>query len=89
MKIKESFVLVRRDGQNFVECTDKTNSSFNTSLSLSATAAFLFRQLKKKPQTKEELFKTLLETFDISTVLALNDIDTFIKILGKNGILEE
>ena len=89
MKIKESFVLVRRDGQNFIECTDKSNTFFNSSVSLNTTAAFLFRQLKKKPQTKEELLSTLLDTFDISTVLALNDIDIFIKTLGKNGILEE
>ncbi len=88
MKIKENFVLVRRDGQNFIECTDK-NTVFNTSLSLNTSAAFLFRQLKKKPQTKEELLKTLLDTFDISTILALNDIDVFIKTLEKNGILEK
>lgn len=89
MKIKESFVLIRRDGQNFIECTDKNNTLFNTSLSLNTSAAFLFRQLKKKPQSKEELLKALLDMFEISTVLALNDIDMFIKILKKNGILEE
>ena len=56
---------------------------------LGETTAFLFERLLEKERSKEELLNLLLNNFDVSTVLALNDIDVFIRILKENGVMEE
>lgn len=89
MKICDNFILVRRDGQNYIECKNPSDCTLQSSVSLNETAAFLFKTLKESPKTKEELLHALLDNYEISTVLALNDIDVFVKTLKGNGIIEE
>lgn len=88
MKLKKGFILKRENGQNVVLCTDKS-INFNSSIMLGETNAFLFEKLLEKERSKEELLNLILENYDVSTVLALNDIDVFIRILKENGVLEE
>ena len=88
MKLKKGFILKRENGQNVVLCTDKS-INFNSSIMLGETTAFLFERLLEKERSKEELLNLLLDNFDVSTVLALNDIDVFIRILKENGVMEE
>ena len=88
MKLKKGFILKRENGQNVVLCTDKS-INFNSSIMLGETNAFLFEKLLEKERSKEELLNLLLDNFDVSTVLALNDIDVFIRILKENGVMEE
>ena len=88
MKLKNGFILKRENGQNFIVCTDK-NCHFNSSIMLDTTNAFLFEKLLEKERSKEELFNLILQNFDVSTVLALNNIDMFIRILKENGVIEE
>lgn len=87
MKLRNGFELKKYDGQYQVVCTDKT-VSFNNSIILGETSAFLWKQLSTGEKSKEELLNSLLSNFDISTVLALSDIDAFVKILSRNGIIE-
>lgn len=89
MRIKEGFTLKNIHGQNFIVYTGTDLTDFTRSISLSATSSFLWEKLREGEKSKEELFKLLLECFDISTVLALNDIDVFVKTLKKDGIIEE
>ena len=56
---------------------------------MTETSAYLWDLLQNENATKEQMLHGLLNKFDISTVLALNDIDVFIRILKENGILEE
>ena len=49
----------------------------------------MWNLLQNGNPTKEELLNGLLDNFNISTVLALNDIDVFIRTLKENGIIEE
>ncbi|MBP3706480.1 MAG: PqqD family protein [Clostridia bacterium] len=88
MKLKNGFVLKKENGQNIIVCTDKT-ISFDNIIMLNETNALLFERLSEGPRTKEELLNLLLDEFDISTILALNDIDVFIKTLKQNGVIEE
>lgn len=85
MKIREGFSLKNIDGENVVF---STNPDFNSTIVLSETATFLWNQLENGAKTKEQLMNLLLDAYDISTVLALNDIDMFVKILEQNGIVE-
>ena len=49
----------------------------------------LWNLLQNENVTKEQMLNGLLENFDISIVLALSDIDVFIRTLTEHGILDE
>lgn len=85
MKIKEEYSLITENGQNIVVCKNK---GFSNSIILSHISAAIFNKLKEKDCSKEELLHFLLDNFDISTVLALSDLDIFIKLMKENDILE-
>lgn len=89
MKIKQEFSLKNKNGQSIIVCDKNINRNFNSAIMLTDTSAYLWNLLKTNNTTKEEMLTGLLENFDISTVLALNNIDIFIKTLKENGILEE
>lgn len=89
MRIKEGFELKNIHGRNIIIYSGESIKDFTRSIALSSTSAFLWDKLKEGEKTKEELLNLLLKSFDISTVLALNDIDIFIKTLKKDGIIEE
>lgn len=89
MRIKEGFYLKKENGQTAVVCDKAVQKDYNATIFLTETAVCLWEMVSKGDATKEQLLNALLEKFDISTVLALNDIDVFIKTLKENGILEE
>lgn len=89
MKIKSGFELVDRSGQKVIVYKGSEKIPFNQTIVLSETATFLWNFLKKGEATKAQCLNALIESFDISTVLALGDIDTFVKTLKANGILED
>ena len=88
MKIKPGFTLKNNSGQNTIVATRENSVPLNDTITLSETTAYLWELLCKQDMTKEELLHALLNKFDISTVLALNDIDVFVKAMKESGILE-
>ena len=82
MKLLAGFELKTIDGTQII-------TGNGVSLPVSETSALLFGELQKGEKTKEQLMHLLLDNFDISTVLALNNIDMFVKTLSQNGIIEE
>ena len=56
---------------------------------LTETALFLWKMLENGNPTKSEMLNALLDNFEISTVLALGDIDVFLRTMRENGIIEE
>lgn len=82
MKVKGNFVFIDQD----LSIVNSDNNEEKIYLS-NERAAFLWNYISKKEATKEELLHALLDNFDISTVLALNDIDVFLKQLNESGIL--
>ena len=88
MKIKDGFELVNRSGVYVVECKNGTvNAPFN-SITLTDTAVFLWNLLKERDVTKTEMLGAVIDNFEISTVLALGDIDVFVRTMKENGIIE-
>ena len=63
---------------NIGDCILKTNTSL-----------FLWNRLKNGDVSKSQMLDALHDNFDISTVLALSDIDIFIRTMRENGIIEE
>ncbi len=88
MKIKQGFSLKTEDGQTVIVCDKAINKDFNSTIFLTDRSVFLWNLVKSNDVTKEQMLNGLLQNFDISTVLALNDIDVFIRTLIENGIAE-
>lgn len=89
MKIKQGFSLKKENDEVMIICDKNIHRNFNSIILLSDTSAYLWELLQNGNSTKEQMLNGLLQKFDISTVLALSDIDVFIKTLKENGILEE
>ncbi len=88
MKIKEGFELVNHSGQNIIVSKGKAVDAPYNAIALTDTAVFLWNLLKEKDVTKTDMLNALIENFDISTVLALGDIDVFVRTMKENGIIE-
>ena len=88
MKIKSGFKLIQRSGQNVVVPEYLNTVEQENVILLNETAAFLWNLLLEKDLTKTEMLNALIENFDISTVLALGDIDVFVRTMKENGIIE-
>lgn len=88
LRIKKEFELVNRSGQNIVVLKNGHSSNQETAIILNDTAVFLWNILKEKDYTKTQMLEALLAEFDISTVLALGDIDVFVRTMKENEIFE-
>ena len=88
MRIKNGYELINRAGQNIVVSKEKSVDSPENTIFLTDTAVFLWNLLKEKDVTKTDMLNALIENFDISTVLALGDIDVFVRTMKENGIIE-
>lgn len=88
MKIKDGFTLKNIHGQQVIVASGEALKGYTSSIILQETAAFLWKCLEKGEMNKEQLVHALLDNFDISTVLALADVDSFFKTLKENGIIE-
>ncbi len=89
MRIKDGFSVVNLQGQNTVVANKAGQESMDNTIVLTDTAMFLWKLLERKDTTKTEMLNALLENFDISTVLALGDIDVFLRTMKENGIIED
>lgn len=89
MKIKNGYGLQKVSGQWIITYNGVPTGAQLNSIVLSDTAAFLWNLLKEKEVTKTEMLDALISEFDISTVLALGNIDVFVRTLKENDIIEE
>ena len=82
--IKDGFELINKEGQDYI-CS-KTDRK--AEIPVSVFSAFLWNNFKDLPLNKGQMLEKLLADFDISTVLALGEIDNFLRMLRENGIIE-
>lgn len=57
-------------------------------VAMNETGKFLFEMLQK-PQTRESLISALLEEYEVDKETAQTDVDSFLKILVDNNLLED
>ena len=89
MKIKKGFSLVKHNGQNVIVCDKNIVKDYTSNIVLNETSSFLWHLIEENENiTKEDMLNLLLQKYNISTVLALNDIDVFARTLKEHGILE-
>lgn len=86
MKIKDGF-LIRKVASQYVVMPCNNDINFNGMISLNESGAFLFNLLKENI-TKEDLLQAMLNEYDVSEEVALNDIEKFLKVLQDNNLLD-
>lgn len=84
LRIKSGFDVVNIDGHYVIKGEQKINQT----IILDEISLFLWNNLNNKEFSKNEMLDLLLNKFEISTVLALGEIDKFVRILKENGIIE-
>ena len=87
MKIKDGFVLRKVPGMNLVMPTGKNVKSFNGSLMLNDTGAFIFEKLQKG-STPEETAQALTQEYDVSLDTASIDVQKTIASLIEAGVAD-
>ena len=86
VRIKDGFSLKNFEGQYTVV---SDNGELENTIVLTDTALFLWNLLKTREVSKTDMLNALLSNFDISTVLALGDIDVFLRTMKEDGIIED
>ena len=89
LRIKDGYDIKIHEGQATVVVSSPDVQPLENTIILTDTAVFLWNMLKAKDTVKSEMLNALLENFDISTVLALGNIDLFLRTMKENGIIEE
>ena len=87
MKISQGYLLRTVAGKNIVVSIGN-DVNFNGMLTLNDTGVF-FWNLLQKDTTKEEMLEAVLKEYDVSSDIALQDIENFIQKLKDSGILED
>ena len=87
MKIKNGFILRKVPGMNLVMPTGKIVKTFNGSLMLNDTGAFIFEHLQKG-STQEEIADALTQEYDVSLDTVSADVQKTIDSLIEAGVAE-
>jgi len=87
MKIRDGYLLRTVAGKNIVVSIG-SDVSFNGMLTLNDTGVFFWNLLQKNT-TKEEMLEAVLKEYDVSSDVALQDIENFLQKLKDTKILED
>ena len=87
MKIKDGFILRKVPGMNLVMPSGKNVKSFNGSLILNDTGAFIFERLQKG-STADETAQALTQEYDVALDTASADVQKIIVSLIEAGVAE-
>lgn len=87
MKIKDGFILRKVPGMNLVMPTGKNVKSFNGSLMLNDTGAFIYEHLQKG-LTPDETAQALTAEYDVALDTASTDVQNTITSLIEAGVAE-
>lgn len=89
MKIKDGFVVEKVAGSYFAVAVGERADEFNSFLKMNESGAFLFKHLTERELEREELLSLMLSEYSVDAERARADIDTFIGMLAKAGLLDE
>ncbi len=84
MRINEKFKIEVVNGQNII--VDSNNNILGV-VDFNDIKMFLWQLAKNREITKQQMLDEILKEFEISTVLALGEIDNFIKKIKEYGII--
>ena len=84
MKISSKYKIAMSIGQNVI--IDGDNNIYGR-VDFNEIKMFLWQISQNREVTKQQMLDEVLNKFEISTVLALGEIDTFIKKVKEYGII--
>ena len=87
MKIKANYVLREVANQYIVVPTGKETLKFNGMINLNNSGKFLWTLLGEE-KTVDELVEAMINKYEVSKAVAINDVNNFISILKANDFLE-
>lgn len=87
MKIKQGFVLRNMGGQAVVVSVGAASKVFNGMVRLNDTGEFLWT-LMMEECTQEDLIAAMVEKYDVTEEVAKRDVENFLNVLKKPGIIE-
>lgn len=85
MKINAKFKIELLNNQNVI--IDTENNKVCGTVDFNDIKMLLWQLAQNREITKQQMLDEVLKEFDISTVLALGEIDNFIKKLKEFGII--
>lgn len=88
MKIKNGYILRKLGDAAVVVPVGDDVIDVRGMITLNDTAAFLWDTLQA-PKTLDSLTASLMDTYDVDTARAREDIERFIALLRKHDLLEE
>lgn len=88
MKIKDGFILREMLGQFIVVGEGLAQVNFNKMLTLNESAAYLWKEVKDREFTREDLVQLLLDRYDVSEEQAAADVDKLVDIWVEQGVAE-
>lgn len=86
MQVKKDFILREIAGDYIIIPTEKTAIEFNGLITVNEVGVFLWRLLQNNI-SQEDLLKSVLEEYDVEEEVAKEDIQEFLDVLVKGGIL--
>ena len=75
-------------GQHVLVSIGEGLADFRGYIQLNDTAAFLWEQLREG-RTREELFRSLMEAYEVDEDIARRDIDSCLELLLSKGMIRE
>lgn len=87
MQIVNGFCIRKILDETVAVPTQEAAHRLSGLVSMNETGEFLFQLLQSK-QTKESLVEALLENYEIDKETAVADVESFVKVLQENNLLE-
>jgi hypothetical protein len=88
MKIKPGFKLNQVCGESFIMPMGESNIDFSKLIVLNESSLFLWQKMEGNDFTTDDLVNHLLEEYEVTEEVARRDVDTFIKQLQEEKILD-
>ncbi len=88
MRIKKGFAKRKIAGSNIVVPVGKNSLEFNGMITLNDSGSFFWDCLSEDT-TVDEVVKKVTAEYDVDSERARKDIETFIKMLDENNLLEK
>ena len=87
MRIDKPYILRQIAGEYVILPTGSTTLKFNGMITVNEQGAFLWEKLQQET-TRDALVEAVLEEYEVDPETAGADVDEFLDILQRSGILK-
>ena len=88
MKTKIGFNLRQICGENVIIAEGEENIDFSNIISMNESSAYLWKKIRDKEFSEDDLVKLLIEEYEVDEVTAKSDISILVKSWLNAGIIE-